>query len=382
MRSLITLSAFGILLNLSACSSVSLRQANQQIIWQDQLFSQEQNISILSKQEVFELSPTLRAQLDKPEVHQLSNHSRTKYFLDLVYSQDVSPFAYNPNDTTIAKKTWDDKSGNCISLTILAYAVGKALDLPIVMQEVDVPVQFDRRGNIEFLNSHVNAIVMHKDFWFDSDSEQRGFLIIDFEPQTMVLQKGRALSEDEILSSFYNNLGAEYLARNKKNIAYAYLKAALLTAPDNSLALNNLAQLYLQVGAQEFAESTLRRALSFNSDDVIIMRSLQRLLRTQNRDSEAEQLSAAIKASDAKNPHYWIGLGMYAMSKNDYKEAIRSFEKAEAMASGFAEIHQNLAEAYMKVGEMDKAKAEIKKLVSLVPSHPKSNLLKTKFAAQ
>lgn len=382
MRLLITLSAVAISLSLSACNSVSLQQRSQQIVWQDQLFAQDAAIPILSKQEVFELSPALRAQLEKPEVHQLPNYERTKYFLDLVYSQDVSPFVYNPNDTTIAKKTWDDKSGNCISLTILAYAVGKALDLPIVMQDVDVPVQFDRRGNIEFLNSHVNAIVLHKGFWFENDSERRGYLIIDFEPQTMVLQRGRELNEDQILSRFYNNLGAEYLAKKQNNVAYAYLKAALLTAPDNSLALNNLAQLYLLAGAQEFAESTLRRALSFNPDDVIVMRSLQGLLRTQKRDSEAEQLSVAIKASDAKNPHYWIGLGMYAMSKNDYKEAIRSFEKAETMASGFAEIHQNLAEAYMKVGEMERAKAEIKKLVSLVPTHSKSQLLRTKFAAQ
>lgn len=379
MRTFFTLLA---LLSLSACSTISTQLKSEQIVWQDQFFKQDQSIQIIGKDEVFALSPALKEQLSKPEVLNLSNHARTKYFLDLVYSQDVSPFSYNPNDTTIARKTWEDKSGNCISLTILAYAVGKALDLPIVMQDVDVPVQFDRRGNIEFLNSHVNAMVLHKDFWFDSDSDQRGFLIIDFEPQTMVLQKGRALSESEILSRFYNNLGAEYLAKKQSNLAYAYLKAALLTAPDNSLALNNLAQLYLLAGAQEFAESTLRRALSFNPDDVIVMRSLQGLLLTQKRDSEAEQLSIAIKASDAKNPHYWIGLGMYAMSKNDYKEAIRSFEKAETMASGFAEIHQNLAEAYMKVGEMERAKAEIKKLVSLVPTHPKSQLLRTKFAAQ
>lgn len=379
MRSFITL-LFA--LYLTACSSLAPSQANQQIVWQDHLFIADQALRLLSKEEVFELSPKLREQLTKPEVRSLSNYARTKYFLDLVYSQDISPFVYNPIDTTVAKKTWDDKSGNCISLTILAYSVGKALNLPILMQDVDVPVQFDRRGNIEFLNSHVNAIVMHKDFWFDSESEQRGYLIIDFEPQTIVLQKGRALSEDQILSRFYNNLGAEYLAKKQKILAYAYLKAALLAAPDNSLALNNLAQLYLQVGAQEFAESTLKRALIFNPDDAIVMRSLQGLLRTQKRDGEAEQLSAAINASDAKNPHYWIGLGMYAMSRNDYKEAIRHFEKAETMASGFAEIHQNLAEAYMKIGDMERAKTEIKKLVSLVPTHPKSTLLRTKFAAQ
>ncbi|MBC3872871.1 tetratricopeptide repeat protein [Undibacterium flavidum] len=379
MRAFLTLL---VLLSLSACSTISAPLKREQIVWQDQLFKQEQAPQILSKDEIFELSPALKAQLLKPEVRNLSVYLRTKYFLELVYSPEVSPFVYNPNDTTIARKTWEDKSGNCISLTILAYAVGKALDLPITMQDVDVPVQFDRRGNIEFLSSHVNAIILHKGFWFEGDSEQRGNLIIDFEPQTMVLQRGRVLSEDQILSRFYNNLGAEYLAKKQKNIAYAYFKAALMTTPDNSLALNNLAQLYLQVGAQEIAESTLRRALIHNPEDAIVMRSLQELLRSQKRDGEAELLSTAIRASNEKNPHYWIGLGMYAMSRNNFKEAIRSFEKAETMASGFAEIHQNLAEAYMKIGDMDRAKTEIKKLISLVPAHPKSKLLGTKFAAQ
>ncbi len=381
MRSLLTVSALALSLSLSACSSLSSQPLSQQIAWPDQLFTQETSTHVLSKQEVFELSPALRAQLQQPEVQQLSDYERTKYFLNLVYSPDVSPFVYNPDETTTAKKTWNDKRGNCISLTILAYAVGKALELPIVMQDVDVPVQFDRRGNIEFLNSHVNAIILHKGFWFEEDSERRGYLIIDFEPQTMVLQRGRPLNEEQILSRFYNNVGAEFLAKKQKSSAYVYLKAALLTAPDNSLALNNLAQLYLQLGEQENAETILRRALSVSPKDHVVMRSLRDLLLTQQRDEEAMQLSAVIQANDEKNPHYWIGLGQYAMSKQHFQEAIGHFEKAETMANGFAEIHQNLAEAYLKIGKMDRAKAEIQKLVNLVPTHPKSTLLRTKFAA-
>ena len=36
------------------------------------------------------------------------------------------------------------------------------------------------------------------------------------------------------------------------------------------------------------------------------------------------------------------------------------------MTNGFAELHQALAEAYNKTGEVEKAKLEIRKLVSLM----------------
>lgn len=365
---------------LMACSASTMKVEKATTKFDDNLFPQYQNIKILSKEEVFALSPDLEQKLNQSEIQALSNHARAKYFLELLYSRDISTFTYNANGTTIATRTWEEKSGNCISLTILAYSVGRALKLPIVMQDVDVPVQFDRRGNVEFLNTHVNAMIRSKDFWFDTDSTQRGFLIIDFEPQTIVLKPGKPLDEQEVLSRFYNNLGAEYLAIGQRIHAYAYLRAALQSDPNNSLALSNLAQIYLQEGAPHFAENSLKQALHINPDDAVVMRSLQALLRQQNRHQEAQTLEPAIRASDEKNPHYLIGLGLHAMSQQRYHEAIDKLERAAQMTNGFAELHQALAEAYNKTGEVEKAKLEIRKLVSLMATHPKAKAIRSKFA--
>lgn len=368
---------------LSACTTPPSKLTIQpnQVAWQDQYFYDENDAPVISKEEVFGLSKELKQQLDQAHLQNLSNYARTKYFRDLIFTKEISNFRYTYEESTVASKTWENKSGNCISLTLLAYSIGRALNLPIVMQEVDVPILFDRRGNVEFLNLHVNAIVMHKDFWFGGEEEIRGYLVIDFEPQTVDLNRGHVLSEDEILSRFYNNMGAEYIAKKQARKAYPYFKAAILADPNNSYAYSNLAQLYLQFNATNEAELVLKQALQLNEEDPVILRSLHRLFVSQNRISEAEQLITAIEASNAKNPHYWIGLGLYAMQNKDYQTAIKRFEKAQTLASGFAEIHQNLAEAYLKIGDMKAAKAEIIKLVNLVPNHPKSALLRTKFAA-
>jgi len=338
---------------LSACTTPPSKLTIQpnQVAWQDQYFYDENDAPVISKEEVFGLSKELKQQLDQAHLQNLSNYARTKYFRDLIFTKEISNFRYTYEESTVASKTWENKSGNCISLTLLAYSIGRALNLPIVMQEVDVPILFDRRGNVEFLNLHVNAIVMHKDFWFGGEEEIRGYLVIDFEPQTVDLNRGHVLSEDEILSRFYNNMGAEYIAKKQARKAYPYFKAAIMADPNNSYAYSNLAQLYLQFNATNEAELVLKQALQLNEEDPVVLRSLHRLFVSQNRISEAEQLITAIEASNAKNPHYWIGLGLYAMQNKDYQTAIKRFEKA------------------------------IIKLVNLVPNHPKSALLRTKFAA-
>lgn len=367
---------------LSACSTQKAVVATNTIPWNDPFFKDEKAVRVISREEIFELNSELKQELLKADIQNLSTHARIKYFLDLVYTKENSPFVYNTNETTTATKTWADKRGNCISLTILAYAIGRTLNLPIVMQDVDIPVQFDRRGNIEYLNAHVNAVILHKDFWFDRESDNRGYLIIDFEPQTMVLNKGRVLNENQIVSRFYNNLGAEYFAKKDQKKAYAYYQAAIMASPDNAPAYSNLAQLYLLTGDQNRAETVLRQALVLNDDDAVVMRSLQSLLLYQHRYEEAEPFKKAIQASNEKNPHYWIGLGMHAMSQQDYRKAITSLEKAQTLASGFGEIHQNLAEAYLKTGNPERAKDELRKFVTLLPEHPKSALFRTKFAVR
>lgn len=380
-----------IVLGLSACATPQVTEISQspqlivepkKITWHNEHFQATEAVYIVPKEEVFALSDALKEQLMREEIQALSNISKTRYLLDLVYTKDSAAFAYNYKETTTAKTTWENKRGNCISLTILAYSIGRALKLPIVMQEVEIPVQFDRRGNLDFLSSHVNAMIMQKDFWFEREGENRGYLIVDFEPQTMILHRGRALSDEEILSRFYNNIGAEYLAKQQKNAAYAYFKAAILRAPNNSLAYSNLAELYLQTGLYHQAEEIITHALNINKNDVIVMRNMQKLLQSQNRLTEAATFTQRIEASNAENPHYWLGLGIQAVKNQEYTSAIKYLEKARKMAIGFADIHRYLAEAYLKTGNMTGAKSEISQLIDLVPDHPKSILLRNKFAVR
>lgn len=373
---------FILLLTISACSTKPIVVSSNDIPWNDALFREEIPTQLISEAEILKLDNDLEARLSAPDLQNLAPQKRIEYFLDLVYSKGNSPFEYQTFDTLTAEKAWSLRRGNCLSLTVLAYAIGRRLNLPIVMQDVDVPVQFDRRGNIEFLSTHVNAVILYKDFWLKKEGGERGYLIIDFEPQTMVLARGRQLTESQIISRFYNNLGAEYFAKKNYKLAYAYYRAAIIASADHFAAYSNMAQLYIQAGDQSQAEALLRYALKINDQDPVVLRSLQSLLLLQKRTAEAEKLNEVIQASNEENPHYWIGLGMYAMDKKDFRKAISSFEKAQKLATGFAEIHQNLATAYFQVGNQERAKEEMKKFINILPEHPKSALYRSKITAR
>jgi len=153
-----------------------------------------------------------------------------------------------------------------------------------------VPVVFDRRGSVEFLNRHVNLLISGRSdggLYVKDGLMRSGDVIIDFEPQVASRREGMALSDDGILARFYNNVAAEYLAQGDLPLAYAHFKAAVLTDPGYSPSYSNLAQLYTRKGFLQSAEQLLLHAIALNDDSDIALRSLHQLLVSQGRQSEA-----------------------------------------------------------------------------------------------
>ncbi|MES2047286.1 MAG: tetratricopeptide repeat protein [Pseudomonadota bacterium] len=367
---------------LCACSGSGQLRAPNQSVWNDAHFAANAELKLITKDELFTIDADLQHQINLQIQQGASTQDRANHLLEMIYHDSNAPFLYESYHSTTASETWKNKRGNCISLTILAYSLGKSLQLPIAMQEVDVPLQFDRQGNTEYINAHVNTIILSPALTFNKTGGGKGFMLIDFDPELFTMRRSRALSEDEILARFYNNLGAEFWAKKNKELAYAYFKAAIMTDPSFSSAYSNLAQLYVQQGLFTYAEDILRHALNTNRNDAVMMRTLQTVYFAESKNAQVLGLNAAIKANEEANPYYWMGLGMRAMFDKNYQVAIKHFEKAEKLTHGFEEIHQSLAEAYLRTGEKQKAETQLAMLKNLNPDNPKLNFLRLKLAVR
>ncbi|HTF14548.1 MAG TPA: tetratricopeptide repeat protein [Burkholderiales bacterium] len=336
------------------------------LLWQDQAFDYDAAVVSVRKRDLFELEAGLLSKLQDPGVQNSSIQNRLHHFISLLFGPQTKDFPYSGGHSTVAAETWRRKSGDCLSLTVLAYSMAKALDMHVQMQEVRVPVVFDRRGGVEFLNRHVNVLIRGVGQVYLKDGSMRsGNVIIDFEPQIASQGEGLALSDNGILARFYNNIAAEYLAQDELTLAYAHFKAAILADPGYSPSYSNLAQLYKRRGFLQSAEQLLLHAIALNDDADIALRSLHQLLVSQGRESEALKYLEILQARQDKDPYYWLGVGLHHLQEGNYKKAVNALEHAQALTRGFQEVHRYLAIAYWRAGKQPQAENQLSVLASL-----------------
>jgi Tfp pilus assembly protein PilF len=361
----------GMVFFLGACAQMPTRTAMSASLWRDQAFDYDPALVTVGKQQLFRLDDALLTDLHNPTVQSASTDKRMAHLINLLFDPKTRTFNYGAGQTRTASETWASKRGDCLSFTVLAFTLARELKLPALMQEVPVPVMFDRHGGLDYLNGHVNVFIKEQSAeGIYTSTFLRPGTILDFEPQAAAPRLGQALSDDEILARYYNNIAVDHLARGQYPLAYAHFKAAIQTDPSFSPSFSNLALLYQRAGLASEAEQLLRHAVVMTSDGGVPMRSLHQLLVSQGRLEEAAKYQAMLRAMQEKDPYYWIGLGAEQMRQANYRGAIESLEKAQKLAVGFAEIHRYLAVAYSRVGKPSQAQNQLAALTDLNREDP------------
>ena len=374
------LSITGCFVVLAGCAAAPRAPLPAHLLWQDQAFDYDAALVSVNKRDLFQLDPELSSKLHDPSIQNSSAQYRLHHLVSLLFGPETKDFPYSGGHSTIAAETWRRKRGDCLSLTILAYSLADALGMSVQMQEVRVPEIFDRRGSVEFLNRHVNVLVRDVGLLHFKDGSMRaGNVIIDFEPQIGSRREGLVLSDDGILSRFYNNIAAEYLAQGDLTLAYAHFKAAILSDPGYSPSYSNLAQLYERRGLFQNAEQLLLHAIALNHDADIALRSLHQLLVSQGRESEASKYAEILRARQDKDPYYWLGVGLDHLQRGNYQKAVDALEHAQALTTGFQEVHRYLAIAYWRAGKQPQAKNQLSVLASLMVDDPRLAALSKKI---
>ena len=276
--------------------------------WRDDAFQFDRAHVAVGKEDLFRLDPALLGQLQAPQFQQLPSAQRLQQMLTLIFGADRKGFRY-ATQSTPAAQTWQKRRGDCLSLTILTYAAARAAKLAAVMQEVQVPLQYDRRGNYDHVGRHVNLLLRVPHGSPAEDPLRTRDVVIDFEPTLLSGQRGRPLTDEAVLARYYNNRGVEFLNAGDRAAAYAWFKAAIEADRLFAASYGNLAVLYRAAGFANDAESLLRQVLVLGDEPAVALHSLHDLLLAQGRDAEARIYAARLEARRESDPYYWIGLG-------------------------------------------------------------------------
>lgn len=340
-------------------------------LWQDEAFHYVADRVSETRGSLFALDAAALSSLKAADKRSDSMDHRLEHLLSQLYSKHGIRLSYVAGHSTGASQTWNDKRGDCLSLTIMVYAATQSLGIPARMQEVQVPLAVDRHGGIDFINGHVNVYVpAPTSVYVDGRSFNSRGIVIDFDLQPGSRNVGRDLNEDEILARYYNNRATEFLVKKDVDNAYAYYKAALLSDSQFAPGYANLAQLYYRNGLAGPAEQLLRHALALQADSYAPLRGMQEILVAQGRTAEAQVYADRLHRLQDADPYYWLGLGMDALRQAHYGEAIHTLERAAKLSSGFQEVHYHLALAYLRNGQSEKAAKQIAILTSLTHDDP------------
>ena len=188
------------------------------------------------------------------------------------------------------------------------------------------------------------------------------------------------LTEEEILGRFYNNRATEYLTQGKADLSYAYYKAALGADPSFWASYGNLAQLYMRRGLTGSAETLLRHAMALNPDSHVPLLTLQRLLLGQGREAEALEIAELLKKHQEADPYHWLSVGVNHLKNQRYDQAIAALQRAQEIASGFDEVHRNLAIAFWRNGQIPAAEEQLALLAGLAKGDSQVALLRAKLS--
>jgi tetratricopeptide (TPR) repeat protein len=355
---------------LFSCQSNNAYNANLNIpvesLYLDQKFNIPVSFRLESEQEIFMLDAEMLAMI-KNNINTTQNtKKKAMRLLKHIFSQEKIALSYSGNANLTAREAYHSQTANCMSLTIMAYALAKEANLDVDFQEVDVPEYWVRNGQYNLLTGHVNLLIKadahpEKHVIYGTDNIQ-----IDFDP-FVVKQRftKRIIKKNTVLAMFYNNKGGQALVNENYDVAYQYFKAATMADNTFSSAWGNLAVLYRLTEHLNEAEKAYRLAVDINPGNLTALTNLALLLRSQQKNVEADDIERRLLVKRIKNPYYHAVLAEEAYYKREYQQSLKHYKKAAKLNKNIHELYYGMARVYYQMNRLPEAKRAMKKALSL-----------------
>ncbi|MBU3002221.1 tetratricopeptide repeat protein [Paraglaciecola arctica] len=344
----------------SACQSTVVNVAPTDNLLHDQGYLGFSTVNIESEHQVFFLDETAKAFVGSTIEPYKNKLDQMEALVKAIFDRSELNLLYQGDANTIANDTFKARAANCLSMSIMTYALATEAGFEVNFQEIMIPEYWTRRAGFSLLNGHINLkMLTPKDpnvYLFNTRSYQ-----VDFDPQSS--RRGlpkKIVSKKAILSMFYNNKGADAVLRKDYLSAYAYFREALRIQPNFHSAWINLGIVYRLSGYFPQAESAYHHALTINTDSLTAMENLAYLYKLTNRMVEAEEILSKVADRRNNNPYYHVDLGEQQMEQQHWDQALEHFRKALALDRNKHEVYFGLARAYFEIGELQQSERYLK----------------------
>jgi Flp pilus assembly protein TadD len=341
---------------LFACQSTQVQVIPTESLYYDQGFSGFTDLDIETQEQVFYLDETaINFVLDimEPSDNQVD---QIEALIHAIFNRSELNLLYQAEANTVASDTFHSRAANCLSMSIMTYALAEIAGFDVRFQEIIIPEYWTRRAGFSLINGHINLKVSAQSdpnvYVFSPRSFQ-----VDFDPQASrrSLPK-KVVSKQAVLAMYYNNKSVDALLKKQYVLAYAYLRHALKTNPNFHSGWVNLGILYRLNGYLPQAEKAYQQALAIDSDSLTTWENLAYLYNLTDKETEAKIILSRVKQKRNDNPYYHVNLGEEFMEQHNWDEALAHFRKALTLDRSKHEVYFGLARAYYQIGNVGQSK--------------------------
>lgn len=166
------------------------------------------------------------------------------------------------------------------------------------------------------------------------------------------------------------NLGYLHKCQKRYDEANAYFIRVLALEPEHAVALQVLADSYLEKGeVHRFVETYLKTVGEGSAFSYEKMNDMVAMLLDKGLPNEAEKYCQMAMAKAPDNPLILNNMGLICYARNDPYAAIAYFEKAVQAKPDFFQAYSNGALPFMRVGKVNEALDYLHKAIALSPEY-------------
>jgi tetratricopeptide (TPR) repeat protein len=347
-------------LSFCGCQSTSVYVTPSESLLYDRGFVGFTQVPIESEQDIFRLDDKAIAFVKSTIAPKTNKIDQMEALVRGIFDRSDLNLLYQGDANNTANETFHSRAANCLSMSIMTYAMAKEAGFYVDFQEIMIPEFWTRKAGFSLLNGHINLKMFAPHdpsvFMLNLRSFQ-----VDFDPQSSRsgLPK-KIVSKQAVMAMFYNNKGADALLRKDYTSAYAYFREALLIDPNFDSGWINLGIVYRLSGYFNQAEKTYQHALGLNSDSLTAWENLAYLYTFTGREEEAEAILAKVENKRNSNPYYHVNLGEQEMEQEHWDQALGHFRRALALDRSKHEVYFGLARVYFEIGELQQSKRYFK----------------------
>ncbi|MBF7071967.1 tetratricopeptide repeat protein [Glaciecola sp. MH2013] len=346
---------------LSACTSSKLRVGNELSLSQtqlldDEVFPEYHLYQIESTNEIFFLDESARIFVDTAIAKGRTEKEQVEQLIGAIFARTDLDLVYQEAANTTADTTFTSAAANCLSLSIMTYAMAEYAGFDSDFQLVHIPEYWTRRDGYSLLNGHINLkIVPRANAGITQFFENR--MVIDFDTEISSKRfPASKVTKNYVVAMFYNNKGTDALLERNYTKAYRYFKAAIQSNEYYEGSWVNLGYLYRLMGKVELAEQSYLRAIELDDNHLTAWENLAILYRKIGDVKSANSIQSYIKSKRQSNPFYHLMLGEIERDKGDYTASIKHFQEAIRLDENQHQFYFSLATSFFEMGDLDSAK--------------------------